>query len=80
MKFTIEQEKEKFKPIDLKIRIESREELVELWHRFNIGFISVQPGYYGGMSSGRNLGRFPSCDKFLCVWKEINSLIEEIDS
>ena len=74
MKFTIEQEKKEFRPIELKITIESKEELMELWHRFNLGKADVTDRYKE-KNRLSNVYNFPSRDKFYSLWRELDSFL-----
>jgi len=47
MKFEINDGGSNFKPFILKIEVETREDLIELWHRFNIGELSLNDTYSG---------------------------------
>lgn len=70
MKHTIERTKD-FTPITLTITIESEQELMELWGRFNLNDVTVQRGNYayfqikGWDGAGRFYDLWDSLDKEL---------------
>ena len=48
MKLLTEEKENKFEPFELRILVESETDLIELWHRFNIGTGSITHDYKSG--------------------------------
>ena len=45
MEVHVKETAKKFRPVTLSLTIESKDELVLLWHRFNLGVESLRKGY-----------------------------------
>jgi len=72
MKVETNFENKKFDPIELKITIESEEELYELWHRFNASIMALRSD---------NIKIYPLENANLTgpVWYKINDIVKELN-
>jgi len=66
-----------FSPINMEITIESKDELMALWHRLNFGVSSIVDGYYERYDSvDEELIRSKACTE---LWGEIDDIVNEMD-
>lgn len=66
----------KFQPIELEIIIEDESELIDLWHRFNIGNSDIQD-----IIEKRGCKQYDTSpySRNPILWKEINKLVDDLD-
>jgi len=63
-----------FEPIELKLTIESQDELLELWHRLNLSFDTIKKAYrIEDIDPG---ARFPQSENLLSgLWRTLNQRV-----
>ena len=76
MKLLTEEKENKFEQFELRILVESEEDLIELWHRFNFGAISITDGYKSEFS--RPIVNLNIADDRCNVWDFLNSKIKQL--
>ena len=72
MKFEIKEEKEVFEPIELKITIESEEELAYIWTLHSLGYTQVQD-IYAEANKKWIKDIIPKIDNYE-MWNNINNI------
>ena len=68
MKFEIKDEQEKFNHIEIRIVLESRQELLEMWSRYNISAYAIK-------ENGGSHEEWDTTQSSYLFWKEIDKLI-----
>lgn len=74
MKCELEDTNTNFKPITIKLTVESKDELIALWHRFNVSPTAIREH----TTSSYKFDTKPDNDITECIWDIIDNKLKEL--